>query len=252
MPACVNKIFPKGFGVNNAGTNGGLTIRPAGFTYDEIVKILYRAKYYRLQLSMQGGLVGGTQGNTFNYVCDVNIKAGANFTGTLATGTAPFFTPTNDVITDEGKLVLYDHPTPSGIFGAASWGPANFGFNAVGPFDLLAFYRFVVQAQNLIINGLYYPFFNARVPNTLQPYLSIGFNQGGASTSLQSGNLFGKTVQCQVGTLLAATLSVSSFFFSFDFLETGQGYWPYDPGDGGGPIYDEDDGTILRTPIPPL
>lgn len=77
------------------------------------------------------------------------------------------------------------------------------------------------------------------------PLLGIGFDggNGGVVTTLNGFGLSG-------GTITIDGLSVPSFF-SPDTTDgfitvTASEYWPYDPGDGGGPIYDSITGQQLR------
>lgn len=85
-------------------------------------------------------------------------------------------------------------------------------------------------------NGLYYPLLN------------IGFDggNGGVITTLNGFGLSG-------GTISIDGITVPSFFYpdtaSGAITITPDEYWPYDPGDGGGPIYDSATGAQLR-PFP--
>jgi len=246
----------------DASAVGGFSRYPVGFTYAEVVRFLYGLKTVRIVATAVGTVQPAPFTTPFNLSYDQVLNAGArNFSGSaLVTG-----------FTSEANLVIYSAGSAAYLAFSQVF---NGAFNLMWTHDWHAYGNSTIpdsppdtvnggrSLTGLIFNGLYYPSILTSIgvaemgmtagigmyPLPIGKTIGIGAASGGQTSALLDGTFLGKPIKyhCFSATEPPFVLSSSSFSVTAD------SYWPYDPGDGGGPIYNTTTGAQLRIPFPPL
>jgi len=216
MPSIARILWPRRFQVTtNSSLVGGLTRNGVAFTYEEVVRALFGIKLFRVIFQASGTFTSGGGSWSFNDSSVVNQ-------GDTSTGSGTGYP-------DEKGMVLYNKATVDYL-------------TISDPQKTVAWYR--PGETSYFFDGNYYPDFAATRTNIGQPNFRIGLGPAGAISTF-IGTILGKPITCQ---LTGFGFNVASNSFSI----TAEEYWPFDPGDGGGPIFNATTGNILRGPFPPL
>lgn len=145
-----------------------------------------------------------------------------------------------DILTTESQLVCQRFNSWGALYGETGIAPIGAGFFARSRFDVDSNGNVVKaddQSGPIRLNWI----FSASTTRW-----SITPNGGGANV----GNLKFKILEEEYDIPLLGVNSLGSVgSFSGDFVYEASEYWPYDPNDGNGPIYDSDTGNQIR-PFP--
>jgi hypothetical protein len=249
-----NSSFKRWKYTTNSSDVGWGTNFPIGFTFQEFVRFFYGVKDYTLSVTASGFVdppVGVNR--NFSVSHSETIRVAYQDQPVVFTG----YTSESDFIVDPRAhmRILGKATTVGGSYSATLlWQDiAHFpdpGTLFSGYIFSNTFYpRF--QPSYYLVDGHGSPnngdvglvAFGAYPPGNVD--FSNGAN-GTNTTGLFSGSFFGKTMQFFGCNNFPVTLSSATFTIS------STSWWPYDPGDGGGPCWDASDGSQLRSDLPGL
>jgi hypothetical protein len=231
-----------------------------GFTFDEYVRFFFGIKEYIISGSMSGFThpsFGPNRG------CNVSTSKTVKV-GYRNDGINPIFPG----YTNEIDYVVDGRPRMFILNEVITQSPGNTG-------NLFALVHQPNTASDpdpnpvtgYVFGGLYYPelglswdFLDTGTPPAEGGNIGICNFIGPAGTGLTNGMEFFN----QTGPFLGSFMGKSMSFWGYSdnglpntisattFTVTANSWWPYDPGDGGGPCWDASDGSQLRSDLPGL
>jgi hypothetical protein len=202
------------------------TKNPAGFTLEEIMSLYYRVK--KIEIDYDIDIIEEQEDPD----PDVEIPFAGTVSDIQMSGT----------FENEEGITAYVGISDEKAFAC---GPQTFvllnnsSLNGV-IMTLLMFVPNDLDAVMLQKDGLYYPTLEFYLQGVDDPFQSYFVDGSRDRQALIEIDFFGKTLRVY-GQATQDLTGEMSF--------TPTEYWEYDPGDEGGPIWDEDDGSELRDPF---
>lgn len=226
FPFCVNEL-------DSPSVDPFRTHYPFGISLEKALKWYWRVKTWRVQGSFE--FTDFSPPFTFNSLIDIELPASTIFTNVSTNALEEPVTPS---VENEKDLVC-SKPTQITLRGGLS--PFGGTYRQIA---MLLFSPAVVAAPNQIIKvaDLYYPQVSLTYEDTqiLSPF---EYYIGARIASWDS--FFGVPVGIVEMDGETATLYGNRSMTGSMNIQATE-YWPYDPNDGGGPIYDSTTGQQLR------
>jgi hypothetical protein len=240
---------------------GDGTRYPIGFTFDEFVRFFYGIKDYTISASVAGfndPPFGSDRGCNVSASPTRRVSYRNDNTNPIFAG---FTTETEYVTEQRARMFISGEHSIVGpntavllsLIMQPTSGPPDTGF---------------IPVTGWLFGSLYYPelflSFNFGDASALPPTGggSIGFSTwfGPLGTALSNGLELNNPTGPYIGSFMGKTLSYQAYsasglphtITSSSFAVTSTSWWPYDPGDGGGPCWDSSDGSQLRSDLPGL